>query len=199
MTRCLLALPFIAIAAFAMPATAQDTAGDKVRMVIVYGDDAVPPPQGDEIVVVAHLPESDRYRIPEVLRWSDDPANMAWARRVEKLEMIGKFGTNSCSPAGLGGFTGCTQQLIDAAYADKRNGSAMRFSELIAAARAERLSTIDAEAAETQARVESLEKQYMERLEKEREGALPGEPGPAATKPVATDIPAPPTDQGPGS
>ena len=185
MTRRLLALPLIAIAAFATPVSAQDTAGDKVRMVIVYGDDAVPPPQGDEIVVVAHLPEADRYRIPQVLRFSDDPANMAWARRVEKLEMIGKFGTNSCSPAGAGGFTGCTQQLIDAAYADKRNGSALRFSELIAAARAERLSTIDAEAAETQARVESLEKQYMERLEKEREGALPGEADPAATTPAA--------------
>jgi hypothetical protein len=181
MTRRLLALPLVALAVFAAPAAAQDSAGDKVRMVIVYGDDAVPPPVGDEIVVVAHLPESDRYRIPEVLRFSDDPANMAWARRVEKLEMIGKFGTNSCSTAGIGGFTGCTQQLIDAAYADKRNGSDPRFSQLIAAARAERLSTIDEEAAETQARVESLEKQYMDRLEKEREGALPGENAPAAT------------------
>ncbi len=193
MTRRLLALPLIAgslgLAALAMPASAQDSAGDKVRMVIVYGDDAVPPPEGDEIVVVAHLPEADRYRIPEVLRWSDDPANMAWARRVEKLEMIGKFGTNSCSPAGAGGFTGCTQQLIDAAYADKRDGAALRFSELIAAARAERLSTIDAEAAETQARVESLEKQYMERLEKEREGPLPGEQAPATTPPPAEPQP----------
>jgi len=175
MTRRLFALPLIALAAFAAPAAAQDTGSEKVRMVIVYGDDAVPPPQGDEIVVVAHLPENDRYRIPEALRFSDDPANMAWARRVERLDMIGSFGTNSCSPAGAGGFTGCTQQLINAAYADKREGSAVRFSELIAAARAERLSTIDQEAAETQARVESLEKQYMERLEREREGALPGE------------------------
>lgn len=175
MTRRLFALPLIALAALAVPATAQDTGSEKVRMVIVYGDDAVPPPQGDEIVVVAHLPENDRYRIPEALRFSDDPANMAWARRVERLDMIGSFGTNSCSPAGAGGFTGCTQQLINAAYADKREGSAVRFSELIAAARAERLSTIDQDAAETQARVESLEKQYMDRLEKEREGALPGE------------------------
>jgi hypothetical protein len=159
-------------------------------MVIVYGDDTVPPPEGDEIVVVAHLPEGDRYRIPEALRWSDDPANMAWARRVEKLEMIGAFGTNSCSPAGVGGFTGCTQQLIDAAYADKRNGSDPRFSQLIAAARAERLSTIDQDAAETQARVESLEKQYMDRLEREREGALPGEQ--TATPPTTEPLAQPP-------
>jgi hypothetical protein len=173
MTRRLLALPLIVLAAFAAPVAAQDTGSEKIRMVIVYGNDAVPPPQGDEIVVVAHLPENDRYRIPETLRFSDDPVNMAWARRVERLDMIGSFGTNSCSPAGAGGFTGCTQQLINAAYADKREASGMRFSELIAAARAQRLSTIDQDAAETQARVESLEKAYMDRLEKEREGVLP--------------------------
>jgi hypothetical protein len=192
MTRRLLALPIFALAALSLPALAQDAAGDKVRMVIVYGDDPVAPPEGDEIVVVAHLPESDRYRIPEALRFSDDPANMAWARRVEKLEMIGKFGTNSCSTAGLGGFTGCTQQLIDAAYADKRNGSDPRFSQLIAAARAERLSTIDADAAAEQARVESLEKQYMDRLEKEREGTLPGEDATATPPPVTEPHAQPP-------
>ena len=81
----------------------------------------------------------------------------------------------ACSTAGAGGFTGCTQQLIDAFYADRREGPAVRFSELIAAARAERLSTIDADAAEQQSRVEELERQYMERLERERAGALPGE------------------------
>ncbi|TCJ41050.1 hypothetical protein [Parafrankia sp. BMG5.11] len=170
-----LALPLLAFAALSAPAAAQDTAGDKVRMVIVYGDDEVSPPQGDEIVVIARLPEADRYRIPETLRFSDDPANMAWARRVERLDMVGAFGTMSCSPVGLGGFTGCTQQLINAAAADRRDGSEARFSELIAAARAERLSTIDADAAAEQARVESLEKQYMEKLERERDGALPGE------------------------
>ena len=189
MTRRLLALPLLALAALAAPASAQDTAGDKVRMVIVYGNDQVEPPQGDEIVVVARLPEQDRYRIPEALRWSDDPANMAWARRVEKLEMVGAFGTNSCSPVGLGGFTGCTQQLINAAAADRREGSDPRFAQLIAAARAERLSTIDADAAAEQARVESLEKQYMEKLEREREGALPGEQPAADTAAPLTQPP----------
>lgn len=170
----LLAAP-LAMAACAVPAAAQDSGGDKVRMLIVYGDDKVAPPEGDEIVVVARLPEADRYRIPEALRFSDDPANMAWARRVEKLEMVGAFGTMSCSPAGAGGFTGCTQQFIDAAYADKREGADVRFGNLVAAARAERLSTIDADAAATQSRVEELEKQYMEKLERERAAELPGE------------------------
>ena len=174
-------LSVLALAAVAAPAAAQDAAGDRVRMEIVYGEDKVAPAQEGEIVVVARLPEADRYRIPEVLRFSDDPANMAWARRVERLDMIGAFGTMSCSPAGLGGFTGCTQQLINAAAADKREGSAARFSELIAAARAERLSTIDADAAAEQSRVEQIEKEYMDRLEREREGALPGEQAPATS------------------
>ena len=181
------ALPLLAAsaAAFAVPAAAQDTGGDKVRMVIVYGEDAAPQASSDEILVVARLPENDRYRIPEALRFSDDPANMAWARRVERLDLVGKSGTMSCSTAGAGGFTGCTQQLINAFYADKREGADVRFSELIAAARAERLSTIDADAAAQQARVEELEKQYMDRLERERSAPLPGEapttpPGDAA-------------------
>ena len=53
--------------------------------------------------------------------------------------------------------------------------AALEGMEHIAAARAERLSTIDADSAEQQARVEELERQYMERLERERAGALPGE------------------------
>ncbi|WP_057882143.1 hypothetical protein [Tsuneonella troitsensis] len=170
--------PLLAAAAvLATPAAAQDQGGDKVRMIIVYGDDPAPQAEGDEILVVARMPENDRYRIPEALRFSDDPENMAWARRVEKLDLVGRFGTMSCSTAGAGGFTGCTQQLIDAFYADRREGADVRFSELIAAARAERLSTIDAVSAEEQARVEELERQYMERLERERAGRLPGEAG----------------------
>ncbi len=178
----LFALPLIALGLSAAPAAAQDACGDKVRMVILYGDDAAPPVEGDEILVVARLPENDRYRIPEALRFSDDPANMAWARRVERLDLVGRSGTMSCSTAGAGGFTGCTQQLIDAFYADRREGADVRFSQLIAAARAERLSTIDAASAEEQARVEAIEKEYMERLERERRGETPAAP-PATTPP----------------
>ena len=163
-------------------ATAQTVAGEtteNVRMVIVYGDDAAPEAVGDEIVVVARLPESDRYRIPESLRFSDDPENVSWTRRVESLEMIGDFGTLSCSTAGAGGFTGCTQQLIDQAYGAREGGAKVRFSELIAAAREERLSTIDEAAAAEQERVEAIEREYMERLEAERDAPLPDEANPS--------------------
>ena len=152
----------------ASPLAAQDTGGDRVRMAIVYGDDAAPTPQGDEIVVVARMPEADRFRIPESLRYSDNPANQAWINRVEKLEFVGNFGTLSCSAVGVGGSTGCTQEMIRNAYADRNASPSVRFGELIAAARAERLSTLDVTAAEEQARVEEIEKEYMQRLERER-------------------------------
>lgn len=160
----------LAMLAAAAPLGAQDAGSEKVRMVIVYGDDAAPPAQGDEIVVVARMPEEDRFRIPENLRFSDNPANQAWINRVEKLEFVGNFGTLSCSAVGVGGSTGCTQEMIRNAYADKQASPSVRFGELIAAARAERLSTLDATAAEEQARVEAIEKEYMQRLESEREG-----------------------------
>lgn len=168
----------LAALAFTAPVAAQDGAGDKVRMVIVYGDDAAPTAQGDEIVVVARMPEADRFRIPEGLRYSENPANDAWINRVERLEFVGASGTLSCSAVGVGGSTGCTQEMIRNAYADKKASPSVRFGALIAAARAERLSTIARTSAEEQARVEAIEKEYMERLNRERDGntTKPGEP-----------------------
>ena len=154
----------------ASPLAAQSEAGDKVRIAIVYGDDAAPTPNGDEIIVVARMPEAERFRIPENLRYSDNPANDAWINRVAKLEFVGSSGTLSCSATGVGGSTGCTQEMIRNAYADKKAAPSVRFGALIAAARAERLSTIDASATEEQARVEAIEKEYMDRLEQERAG-----------------------------
>ena len=175
MTRLPFALAIAAAAFAGAPALGQDSPSDDVRMSIVYGEDAAPECPAGEICVVARLPEEDRYRIPPTLRFSEDPANTAWTNRVEKLEMIGDFGTMSCSTAGAGGFTGCTQQMIRAAYGDRAEGADVRFSELIASARADRLAQIDQAAAEEQARVEQIEREYMERLERERATELPGE------------------------
>lgn len=146
---------------------------DDVQTAIVYGEDAAPDCNDGMICVIARLPEGDRYRIPENLRFSDSPENSAWAQRVEKLQVVGKFGTLSCSPAGAGGFLGCTQELINQFSGEKRTDNNVRFSELIAAARTSRLATIDAKSAEEQARVEAIEREYMARLEKERAAELP--------------------------
>lgn len=178
MTKSLLALSAIAAAAILAPAQAQtpvDTGDESYNMVIVYGDDECPQGDDGEIVVCARQAESERFRIPQALRFTDGPKTQAWAERVERLEMVGKSGIMSCSPTGAGGFTGCTQELIAKAYDDKENASSVRFSEIIAEQRAERLSTIDEDAERTQAEVEMIEREYMERLEKERASTAPEE------------------------
>jgi hypothetical protein len=147
-------------------AQAQDT-GERYNQVIVYGDDPCPQSQSDEIVICARKDESERYRIPEPLRGIDNPQSESWNEKVLAYETIGNFGTLSCSPVGAGGATGCTQKLIDAAYAERRNGSDVRFSELIDAERQKRLSTIDDTAASEQARVEAAEREYFQRKAQE--------------------------------
>lgn len=156
--------------ALAAPAAGQNPPDDRVNTLIIYGDDDCPQSQSDEIVVCARMDEGERYRIPERLRESSSPQNEAWTTRVRSFETVGRFGPMSCSPVGAGGELGCTAQAIEQAYAARAQGSEVRFGQLIDQARQERLSTIDAEAAETQARVEELERQYMERIRREQEG-----------------------------
>jgi hypothetical protein len=154
------------------PASAQQEAGDRVNTVIVYGDDECPQSSDTEIVVCARLEENERYRIPEALRQSNNPANEPWASKVRAYETVGNFGALSCSPVGSGGELGCTAKMIEAAYQERATSSDVRAGELIAAQRAERLETIDAEAADTQSRVEALERQYLERARAEEAGEV---------------------------
>ncbi len=162
--------------AIAAPAAGQDKAGDRVNMVIAYDESECPEAAADnEIVICEILVEAERYRIPSNLRTSSSPDNVSHARKVESIRYIGDFGTMSCSPAGAGGFTGCTQQFIDAAYAEREQGEAVRFGQLIEQARQERLSTIDQDADAEQSRVEQIEREYLQRLERERNAPLPGE------------------------
>ena len=150
----------------AAPVAAQEdeAAGDyRVNQLIIYGDDECPVSTAAEITVCARKDEGERYRIPEDLRLSEDPANSAWTERVLAYETVGNTGINSCSPVGGGGELGCTQQLIDKAAAERKESSSIRFSELIAKAREERMSGVDAEAAAAQARVEEEEAAYFER------------------------------------
>jgi hypothetical protein len=186
MLRHLTLAPALALVAFAAPAFAQDdaasTGGERVNQVIVYGDDPCPASQGDEITVCARKPESERYRIPEPLRGVDRPQADAWNNKVLAYENVGKFGTNSCSPVGAGGFTGCTQQLIQRAAAERANGTDVRMGELIQAEREKRLATIDKSAAEEQARVEDEERAYEAR-QKAQAATSPGAVVPSGTQP----------------
>ena len=87
----------------------------------------------------------------------------------------------SCSPVGAGGMTGCVGKMIDTAYAERKQDPNIRFSQLIADERAKRLATIDTDAAETQARVEQLEREYAakQRAAQDPEGDRAEAPKPA--------------------
>jgi hypothetical protein len=174
----------VATVGLSAPGAAQDVGGDKVNTIIVYGDDACPPSTGEQITVCARMDEGERFRIPENLRESGSPANESWANRVKAFETVGEFGPLSCSPFGAGGELGCTAKMIETAYAEKRQGSNVRFGQLIAAARQERLATIDAEAAETQGRVEEVERQYQERIRREQDAADAAAGNPPAAAPA---------------
>jgi|EndMetStandDraft_4_1072995.scaffolds.fasta_scaffold79273_2 hypothetical protein len=166
-------IAFSLAAAVSAPAFAQDDPGDSVELVIVYGNDACPAsaPDAKKIVVCPRLDEDERYRIPPNLRESNDPANQSWATRVKSFETVGNFGTLSCSASGYGGWSGCTQQLIDAAYEERKGGPGVKAAQLIAEERAKRLSTIDADAAAEQERVEQIEKEYDAKNQAEADAA----------------------------
>lgn len=171
----------------AAPAAAQSEGGDRINQVIIYGDDECPVSEGDTITVCARLDESERYRIPQNLRFSNSPQNESWTQRAQSLEAVGDFGPLSCTPVGAGGELGCTLEMIEAAYDERANSSSVRFAELIAQERAERLSTIDAEASATQARVEELEAAEFERRRLAQGEDLPGEGDPDEPQVVDPD------------
>ena len=173
----LMAVSVLALALSAVPAMAQDIApnapasagdnpaaadnADRVNMVIIFGNDACPAPaDAGTITVCARKPESERYRIPAPFRNTPSRQDESWTSRVTAYESVGATGTQSCSAVGAGGWTGCEAQLIHNAYAEKKASSDVQFSKMIEAERQKRLSTIDADAAKTQADVEKAEKDY---------------------------------------
>jgi hypothetical protein len=105
----------------ALPTPAAAQAQDSISEVIVYGDDPCPRSTNNEVVVCARKPEGDRFRIPEKLR-SGGPRQErdSWANKARSLETVGATGTNSCSPVGPGGFTGCLTQVIKQAKKESR-------------------------------------------------------------------------------
>lgn len=186
-TLALTASTAIAMGVAATPAAAQDEGGDRVNTVIIYGEDECPVSTDEMITVCARLDESERYRIPSRLRQSSSPQNESWTQRALALEAVGDFGPLSCTPVGIGGDLGCTVDMIEQAYAERASSSDVRFAELIAEERAERLATIDTDAALMQARVEELEAAEMERRRQAQGEDLPGEGEAAVAEVVDPD------------
>jgi len=198
MTRLPLFALILAGSAAAMPAAAQQSVdADKINQVIVYGNDKCEQSSPDEIVVCNRLPETERYRVPPMLRGNPlDVRNEAWANKVVALERVGRFGTDSCSPTGLGGFTGCTQALVAGARAERKAADKTDWQAMIADERAKRIAGIDAAADEVEAAVVAEEKALAERqkaaeeLERQASGQAPAPAAPHESD--AADLPVPP-------
>lgn len=142
-----------AIAGLTAPAVAQQApvaAGPedvRVNQLIIYGDEPCPASTEEEIVVCARKPESERFRIPENLRDDpNDPRRNSWSNKAIELSYVGRSGVGSCSPTGPGGMTGCFNQLVDQARAERAGRDEVNWNRLIEEARQERLGRIDAEA-----------------------------------------------------
>ena len=162
--------------AMAAPAAAP---AEKVNMVIIYGEDKFPVSKPDEITVCARKDEAERYRIPAPFRDNPKgPQNEAWTKRVVAYERVSASGSQSCSPQGAGGWTGCAGQFIKDAYAEKKQSSDVQFSKMIEAEREKRQAVIDEEAAKTQSDVEDAERAYEARKKKQAEEDAKAKPVP---------------------
>lgn len=144
------------------PQPATEPGSERINQVIVYGDDPCQPSAPDEIVVCVRKEEAERFRIPEPLRGDPNAAaNQAWAERVKSIEYVGKSGTESCSPVGGGGFTGCFNRIAQQAKAERRQMENVNWADLVAAERAKRLGNLDVESEEIEARVKAEEEARM--------------------------------------
>jgi hypothetical protein len=104
---------------FEMPAMAQRSE----RVLTIFGNDKCPESNGEEIVVCRHLPEAERYRIPEELRHTPGRGDETWGDKAATLEYVGRSGVQSCTPSGSGGASGCFKELArKACDEDKANG-----------------------------------------------------------------------------
>ncbi|HEX8222870.1 MAG TPA: hypothetical protein VF605_03535 [Allosphingosinicella sp.] len=123
--KAALSLAALAAAVTLLPAPAE-AQSERIRRLVIYGNDPCPrSASGDEIVVCARRPETERYRIPRELRDAepdDDPESTSWAERAQALEYVGRGGIQSCSTVGPGGASGCWNELVRAWRNERRQG-----------------------------------------------------------------------------
>ena len=117
-------LAYPALTALLLPLAAPTHAEppNKVFNLIVYGDDPCPQGEGDEIIVCARKPESERYRIPKKLRDKPAPSGgPGWASQVATMEQAQRQTLpGSCSAIGSTGFSGCTAKMLEQWFAERR-------------------------------------------------------------------------------
>jgi hypothetical protein len=110
------------LAALPTPVSAQRAE----RVLVIFGNDQCPTnASGDEIIVCARRPETERYRIPKEVRpRTQSPQSQSWAVRSQSAMSAGRTGTGSCSAVGSGGWTGCWAEQMRAAKAEAKQKAA---------------------------------------------------------------------------
>lgn len=97
---------------------------EKVRSVLVTGDQKCPKSSSQEIVVCSHGDADDRFRIPPRMREPAHPAaNNSWVNRAAVIDEVSREAgglPNTCSVNGSGGQTGCSWQALQRWQAEKQ-------------------------------------------------------------------------------
>ena len=95
---------------------------ERISFLVAFGEEKCREAVGDEIVVCATLPENERYRIPIALRKKETVVtDRSWSSAVDTLNSFARdLRPNSCSVNGSGGFTGCTQKMLQQWFAERR-------------------------------------------------------------------------------
>jgi hypothetical protein len=104
------------------PIVAPGSGTEEVNILIVYGEDDCPKGQGDEIIVCARHPESERYRIPKRLREkSASPGAPGWTNQVAGIEEVQRemLPTSGCSVISSSG-AGCLAKALRQWLAERR-------------------------------------------------------------------------------
>ena len=92
------------------------------------------------------------------------------------MEYVGRSGTESCSPVGAGGATGCFAQLARLAKAERQALDNASWKDLVAAERAKRLSTIDADSKAIEAQAQADERAEQAKKQAQQDAAKPAKP-----------------------
>ena len=121
--------------AAAAPAAAAPKTPERIVTLTVYGKDPCPKGSADEIVVCGREPEEERYRLPKRFRGKrqdSEASTGSWANTVRELEWVGRQGLpNSCSAIGSNGQSGCMQQFLAQARAERRAAKAQAAEDAV--------------------------------------------------------------------